>query len=189
MRVGCAFRIRQSRRSGWLGWRFEEGHYTHASDGLLDRPSSKLRLGIASRPRPDDWLQTDMEQLKREGVDTLISLLTSEEASELGLEHEAAACEAAGISFYNFSIPDRGVPESVSGFLAFARSIHSLASSGRAVADHCRACIGRSSVLLATVMRMEGFSAEEAFDRISQARGLRVPDTEEQAAWVARLPL
>ena len=151
--------------------------------------SSKLRLGIASRPRRDDWLQTDIEQLKREGVDTLISLLTSEEASELGLEQEAAACEAAGISFRNFAIPDRNVPHSVPEFLAFARSVHAEAVSGRAIADHCRACIGRASVLLATLMRMDGFSAEEAFDRISQARGLRVPDTSEQAEWIARLPI
>jgi protein-tyrosine phosphatase len=151
--------------------------------------SSKLKLAIAPRPRGGDWLRTDIEQLKREGVDILISLLTPEEAVELGLVHEEAACAAAGIRFYRFPIPDRGVPESVLDFLAFARSIHSEASSGRAVADHCRACIGRSSVLLATLMRMEGFSAEEAFELISRARGMQVPDTEEQAAWVARLPL
>jgi protein-tyrosine phosphatase len=151
--------------------------------------SSKLKLGIASRPRGGDWLRDDIEQLKREGVDTLISLLTSGEALELGLEHEASACDAAGMSFQSFPIPDRSVPESVIDFLAFARSVHTEASSGCAIADHCRACIGRSSVLLATLMRMEGFSSEEAFDRISQARGLRVPDTEEQAAWVARFPI
>ena len=32
-------------------------------------------------------------------------------------------------------------------------------------------------------------SAEEAFERISRARGMHVPDTEEQAAWVVRLPI
>ena len=151
--------------------------------------SSRLRIGIAPRPRGGDWLEGDIEQLKRDGVDSLISLLTSGETSQLVLENEAAACEAAGISFRNFAIADRGVPDHVLDFLAFARSVRAEAASGRAVADHCRAGIGRSSVLLATVMRMEGFSAEDAFDRISRARGTTVPDTEEQAEWVARLPI
>jgi protein-tyrosine phosphatase len=74
-------------------------------------------------------------------------------------------------------------------FLAFARSIHSEARSGRAIADHCRAGIGRSSVPIATIMRLEGFTTEDAFDRISRARGTRVPDTEEQAEWVAKLAI
>jgi len=151
--------------------------------------SSKLRLGIAPRPRGGDWLQGDIEQLKRDGVDALISLLTSGETSQLVLEQEAAACEAEGISFRNFAITDRGVPDSVLDFLAFARSVRAEAAVGRAIADHCRAGIGRSAVLLATIMRLEGFTSEDAFDRISRARGTTVPDTEEQAEWVARLPL
>lgn len=151
--------------------------------------SSKLRLGIAPRPRGGDWLQGDIEQLKRDGVYALISLLTPDEASQLVLENEAAACDVVGIRFYSYPIPDRGVPESTYEFLAFARSVHAEASSGRAIADHCRAGIGRSSVLLATILRLEGFTSDDAFDRISQARGTTVPDTEEQAAWVARLPI
>ena len=151
--------------------------------------SDKLKLAIAPRPRGGDWLESEIGQLKREGIDTLISLLTPEESRELGLDEEATACAAAAIRFHNFPIPDRGLPESTSDFLSFARSVHSEATSGRAVAAHCRACIGRSSVLLATLMRLDGFSAEDAFERISRARGMRVPDTEEQAAWVARLPL
>jgi protein-tyrosine phosphatase len=151
--------------------------------------SAKLKLAIAPRPRGGDWLESEIDLLKRDGVDTLVSLLTFEENRELGLEQEAQACAAAGIKFHNFPIPDRGLPASMSGYLSFARSIQLEAASGRALAAHCRACIGRSSVLLATLMRLEGFSAEEAFERISRARGMRVPDTEEQAAWVARLPL
>ena len=81
------------------------------------------------------------------------------------------------------------VPPSRLGFLTFAQFVHKRASEGLRVAVHCRACIGRSSVLLATVMRLEGFTAKEAFGRISEARGLRVPDTAEQARWVSRLAI
>src|SRR5215472_12911861 len=145
--------------------------------------SAKLRLAIVPRPRGGDWLRDEIDQLKREGIDILVSLLTPEESGELGLEEEAAACNAAGIDYRNFPIPDRQTPESVQVFLAFARSLYEEARTGRSVAAHCRGCIGRSSVLLATIMRLDGFSAEEAFDRISRARGTNVPDTDEQAAW------
>ena len=151
--------------------------------------SSKLRLAIVPRPRGGDWLQSDIERLKREGIDTLVSLLTPEENRELGLDQEAVVCTDLGMTFHNFPIPDRQTPESTSAFLAFARAVHAEARSGRAVAAHCRACIGRSSVLLATLMRMEGFTTEEVFDRISHARGLTVPDTEDQVSWVTRLPV
>jgi len=151
--------------------------------------STKLKLAIVPRPRGEDWLEDVIEQLKREGVDILVSLLTPEESEELGLEGEAAACNAAGIDFRNFPIPDRQTPESVREFLSFARSLYEEARTGRSIGAHCRGCIGRSSVLLATIMRLDGFSAEEAFERISRARGTNVPDTEEQAKWVARLPL
>jgi protein-tyrosine phosphatase len=151
--------------------------------------SSNLKLAIVPRPRGEDWLQDDIEQLKREGIDIVVSLLTLEESRELGLEQEEDACTAAGIEFKGFPIPDRQTPESVTEFLEFARSVYKEALAGRRVGAHCRACIGRSSVLLATLMRLDGFTSEEAFDRISNARGLSVPDTPEQAVWVARLPL
>jgi protein-tyrosine phosphatase len=151
--------------------------------------ASPLKLAIASRPQGGDWLQDDVRMLKDEGIDILVSLLSYEERRELDLDDEKAACSAVGITFVNFPIPDRQVPPSRLGFLTFAQFLHKRASEGLRIGVHCRACIGRSSVLLATVLRLEGFSAREAFDRISEARGMRVPDTAEQARWVARLAI
>jgi protein-tyrosine phosphatase len=108
---------------------------------------------------------------------------------ELDLDEEKAACSSVGITFVNFPLPDRQVPPSRLGFVTFAQFLHKRASEGLKIGAHCRACIGRSSVLLATVMRLEGFTAKEAFSRISEARGLRVPDTPEQERWVSRLAI
>lgn len=151
--------------------------------------ASPLQLAIASRPQGGPWLQEDIGQLKNEGIDILVSLLSWEESRELDLDYEKAACAAAGIIFVNFPIPDRQTPPSRLGFLTFAQFLHKRAKDGLRIGVHCRACIGRSSVLLATVLRLEGLSAREAFDRISDARGMRVPDTAEQAKWVARLAI
>ena len=151
--------------------------------------ASPLQLAIASRPQGGEWLQEDVRQLKDEGIDILVSLLSWEESRELDLEEEKAMCSSVGMAFVNFPIPDRQVPPSRLGFLTFAQFVHKRASEGLRIGVHCRACIGRSSVLLATVMRLEGHSTREAFDRISDARGLRVPATAEQAKWVARLAI
>lgn len=148
-----------------------------------------LQLAIASRPLGGTWLQDDVRRLKDEGIDLLVSLLSFAENRELELELEKAACSSVGITFVNFPLPDRQVPPSRLGFLTFAQFLHKRAKEGLRVGVHCRACIGRSSVLLATVMRLEGCSAREAFERISSARGMRVPDTPEQAKWVAGLAI
>ena len=151
--------------------------------------ASPLKLAIASRPHGGSWLQEDVRQLKDEGIDLLVSLLSFTETRELELEQEKAVCSSVGISFVNFPIPDREVPPSRFAFVTFAQFLHRRAMQGLSIGVHCRACIGRSSVLLATVMRLNGLTTKDAFDRISSARGLRVPDTPEQAKWVARLAI
>jgi protein-tyrosine phosphatase len=150
---------------------------------------SDLKLAIVPRPGGGQWLWDDVRLLKSEGVDILVSLLAPEESRELELENEKAACASVGISFVNLPMPEGQVPPSRNCFLTFAQFLHRRASEGLSVGVHCRACIGRSAVLLATVLRLQGLSTKDAFDRISSARGLRVPHTAEQARWVAGLAI
>lgn len=151
--------------------------------------ASPLKLAIASRPQGGAWLREDIHQLKHEGIDILVSLLSFPESRELELDHEKTVCSNVGISFVNFPLPDREVPPSRFAFVTFAQFLHRRATEGLKIGVHCRACIGRSSVLLATVMRLQGFTTKEAFNRISAARGLAVPDTPAQAKWVAGLAI
>jgi hypothetical protein len=67
------------------------------------------RLAVVTRPRGGDWLEDEMAEWRRAGIDTVVSLLEEPEAGELYLTREAAAAEANGIRFIAFSIPDRGV--------------------------------------------------------------------------------
>ncbi len=145
---------------------------------------ASTKLAIAPRPRGHDWLDTEAKAMRRDGIDILVSLLTPEEEAELALTDEEEACSAAGIEFRNFPIPDRHTPASTQDFRAFVESLHQQTANGKAIAAHCRAGIGRSSLLIASVLTLSGLTAEEAFDRISTARGLQVPDTPEQVAWV-----
>jgi protein-tyrosine phosphatase len=141
------------------------------------------RLAIMARPRADDWLEVDIVEWKMAGVDLVISLLEREEVSDLGLQREAELCRASGIEFVSFPIPDRGVPD-LRPTLEVARSIAGDIAGGRSVAVHCRAGIGRSSMIAACAMICSGIEAAEALTLIKAARGVIVPDTEEQREWI-----
>jgi protein-tyrosine phosphatase len=150
------------------------------------KTDNDLRLAIVPRPRGGDWLDDEIAHLKREGVDLLISMLPSSEADELGLATEPQACEVAGIIFKSFPIIDRETPASTSAFTDFIKSLRHDLRDGRSIAVHCRASIGRSSLLLASLLCAEGFKPDDAFARLTKARGLQVPDTQEQIRWVER---
>jgi protein-tyrosine phosphatase len=146
-----------------------------------------LHLATAARPRGGDWLEDEIRSLHREGVDILVSLLTEDENQELELTQEGALCRAAGMEFLSFPIPDRQTPESKEEFLRFIESLGKEADAGLRIVLHCRAGIGRSSLVAAALMVRAGFTADDAFDRISKARGHRVPDTDEQIQWLKGL--
>jgi protein-tyrosine phosphatase len=141
------------------------------------------RIAIMARPRAGDWLADELARWCAEGVDTVVSLLEAEEVVELGLEDEMESCIAAGMTFRTFPIPDRGVPTPQSA-VALARELAVELDAGHAIAIHCRAGIGRSSVIAALVLIVSGEPPAEVFDRISTARRLEVPDTSAQREWV-----
>jgi protein-tyrosine phosphatase len=142
------------------------------------------RMAIAARPRAEDWLEADVGEWKASGLDMVVSLLEPEEISELGLQQEAEFCRASGIEFVSFPIPDRGVPEAASDALRIASSIARGIANGRSIVIHCRAGIGRSSLIAACALICLGFEASDALALIKEARGLSVPDTDGQREWI-----
>ena len=95
---------------------------------------NQLRLAIVPRPRGGDWLKDELDQLKRAGVDVLVSMLPVDEAAELGLSPEAELCGAIGIAFRSFPIPDRETPPSTASFSRFVEDLRAEAHAGRTVA-------------------------------------------------------
>jgi hypothetical protein len=142
------------------------------------------RLAIVPRPRAGDWLSDEIAGWQAEGVDLVVSLLEPEEARELGLHGEARLCNEHAIEFVSCPIPDRGVPASRQEASDLAGLMASKVNQGKTVGVHCRAGIGRSSVIAACTLVWLGIPPERAFEMIASARGVEVPDTEEQRAWV-----
>src|SRR5262249_15347614 len=142
------------------------------------------RVAIMARPRAGDWLEGEVNAWKSLGVGIVVSLLEPEEISELDLQHEAELCRSNEIDFISFPIRDRDVPSSRLDVLRLASTLIASVRDGRSVAIHCRAGIGRSSLIAACVLICSGIDADDAFARIKDARGLSVPDTDEQRDWV-----
>jgi protein-tyrosine phosphatase len=141
-------------------------------------------LAIMARPRAGDWLHDEIRRWSAERIDVVVSLLEPAEVTELELESEDDVCRRAGIEFVTFPIPDRGVPSSPQGIVALTQLLVGRINEGKAVAIHCRAGIGRSALIAACVLVCYGIDASKTFGIISTARGLRVPDTEEQISWL-----
>jgi hypothetical protein len=142
------------------------------------------KLAIMARPRAGDWLEDEVANWRHSGIEIVVSLLEPGEVVELGLELEAACCGRHGIAFLSFPIPDRGLPPGMDGAMRFAADV---AGRYRSIAIHCRAGIGRSSIMAAAVLVSGGTAPAEALFAIEKARGLRVPDTDAQRDWVLGL--
>jgi protein-tyrosine phosphatase len=141
-------------------------------------------LAIVRRPRGGGSLRDEMAAMRAAGIDVLVSMLEMPEAMELGLEQEEAAARSVGIRFVSFPIPDRKCPPDYDGFERLLQFLERSISEGKRVAVHCRACIGRSSVVAASLLVRSGLKNTEVWRMISSARGTSVPDTAEQRAWV-----
>src|SRR5438270_3439072 len=101
------------------------------------------RLAIVPRPRGGDWLEDEITSWRKEGVNVIISTLTSEEIVDLELSKEGGIIQAKGMEFLAYPIPDRGVPSSFEKMDEFSRQLEEELAHGKNVAIHCRQGIGR----------------------------------------------
>lgn len=143
-----------------------------------------LRLAIMPRPRGGEWLRSEVDGYARAGLNVIVSLLERAEEHELGLLDEGPLCRDHGLDFISLPIADRSVPASIQQFGSVVRHAALNLRNGSGVGIHCRMGIGRASVVAACVMIELGMPASDVFGHLSRARGLTVPDTPEQAAWV-----
>jgi protein-tyrosine phosphatase len=143
-------------------------------------------LAIVLRPRGGDWLEDELHRLKRGGIETLVSLLEDEEASELGLVEEGTLARKSGLSYLSHPIPDRHVPPDTAAFRHFVTGLAERLRRGRRIGVHCRGSIGRATITAASALIHLGWMPETALTAIETARGCTIPDTPEQRDWILR---
>jgi protein-tyrosine phosphatase len=147
------------------------------------------RLAIVLRPRGGDGLKADLEIASDQGIQVLVSLLTPADSEELGLNDEGRIARRLGMRFVSYPIPDRCTPSDLRSFRTLVADLRDQVRAGHSVGAHCRGCIGRATVLIASVMIALGWDATAALRLIERARGFTVPDTPEQLEWILNFHL
>ncbi|WP_424170148.1 hypothetical protein [Terracidiphilus sp.] len=143
-------------------------------------------LAIVLRPRGEDWLEDELRRLKQNGIDTIVSMIEPQEAASLGLAEEAEKARGAGLQFVSFPIPDRNLPPNMAEFREFVSNLAERLKSSEHIGIHCRASIGRATIAGACTLIHLGWRPQAALMAIEKARGVPVPDTFEQTAWILR---
>lgn len=116
------------------------------------------KLFLSSRPRGGDWLEDELSGWQRYGIDSVVSLLTTEEEQELGLVDEASEARKHDLAFLSYPISDRGIPSNPSTLDNLLETIHRDLEQGKNVLVHCRQGIGRTGLVAASLLVREGWS-------------------------------
>jgi protein-tyrosine phosphatase len=146
----------------------------------------QFRVAIMLRPRGGDWLADDIAFVRKVGVQVIVSALTPGEVEELDLIEEEHHSVQRGLKYFSFPIEDRSVPIELAEFRRFIDKLHVETQRGLAIAIHCRAGIGRSSLIAACLLVKQGVQPDDALRVIEVARGCPVPDTLEQRVWIKK---
>ena len=146
------------------------------------------KLFVSSRPRGGDWLSDETERWRQGGIQTVLSLLTQEEESELGILDESGEAAKQGMKFISFPIPDRGIPGSSTAAMEMLDEVLNELQRGKNVLVHCRQGIGRAGMVAASLLVLDGVEPRAAIEAVSNARGVPVPETADQEQWIYRLP-
>lgn len=135
-------------------------------------------------PKPSgEWLHEDVDEYRSLGIDHILSLLSLDEMEELGLQGEQVACGNKRLRFTRFGIVDRGLPD-VSQLVPLAEKLAREIAEGASLAVHCRAGIGRAGLVASCILQHLGLTATDAIAIVSQARGVQIPDTQEQVEFI-----
>jgi protein-tyrosine phosphatase len=145
---------------------------------------SSARLGIMARPRGNEWLEEEILDLRKQKTDVVVSLLERHEVSELGLSKEGSLCIQTGIEFISFPIQDRSTPDSLNSVLQLLHTLCDKLEKGKNIVIHCRMGIGRASIIAGALIQKHRKKTEEVIGLIGRARGLKIPDTDEQERWL-----
>ena len=134
---------------------------------MFDIPLTEIPGRLSFGPRPRSAAEVA-------GIDLVVNLLTDGEMHELGMDW---------LSSRRLPIRDRECPPNRVLFDLVLEEAEACLRGGGRVHIHCRAGIGRAGLVSAClVSRLDG--GAHLWERLSRARGVDCPDTEEQKAWV-----
>jgi protein-tyrosine phosphatase len=163
--------------------------YGNASAPLSPMPQAPamlapMPLAIVLCPSGGRYLSGELSHLKSAGIQTLVSLLSQEQVVMLDLAEEPLLARRLGMQFLHHPIPDHQLPPDKQAFSAFVTELARRLRAGQQIGIHCWGSIGRATITAACTLIHLGWSPAAALAAVEAARGLPVPDTEEQRHWI-----
>ena len=135
---------------------------------------NECEVGISPCPAGGRALKDELKMLLEEEEFCLVSLLTEKEEKRLGLSKEKALCKELGIRCIKFPIVDMSVPP-YKIYVAFIEHLYSISEEADRILIHCRAGIGRSSLIALGMMTRHGMPLEQSIQHVSRIRRFHVP--------------
>jgi len=143
-------------------------------------------LAVVLCPRGGRTLHNELREFKRDGVQTLVSLLTEDQVETLDLAEEGLLAERMGMRFLSHPLPDHSIPPNEIAFRVFIAELVDRLRAGERIGIHCWGSIGRATIATACALIHLGWQPEAALDAVELARCCPVPDTEEQRDWILK---
>ena len=132
--------------------------------------------------RWDRDLDIDIEAVRTWKPDLVLSLLEEHEYAGLGIPQFRETAIRAGVPWEFAPIPDGGVPgpEFDLAWRAIAPRVANILREGGRVLIHCRAGLGRTGLVAASILVDFGASAQETLDAVRAARAKTIETTEQE---------
>ncbi|MCW8996385.1 MAG: protein phosphatase, partial [Psychromonas sp.] len=122
-------------------------------------PNSRAKIILTPCPGTKGVaLTTSLEQLKQEGAEAVLTLLTQAELDENGVSAIAAAVKALGMSWFHLPILDDHNPEQpfLDAWQSAGPAVHRLLEQGKSIVVHCKGGSGRSGLITAQILLERG---------------------------------
>lgn len=114
---------------------------------------------------PLDAFEDELPDLYSAGIRAVVSLLN--------IPSDASVFKSAGFEFLCLPVPDGAAP-TMEQAEEFIRFVGEQRRSGRAVAVHCEAGIGRTGTMLAAYLIAQGESAAEAIRKVREVERVAI---------------
>jgi ADP-ribosyl-[dinitrogen reductase] hydrolase len=159
---------------------------TLPSGALLGMSHCPGRSGVDGGGR--QWarvLEDDLQAIQVWGASAVLSLVEPHEFDRLGVPDFAQAIALTPLQWLQVPITDMATPgpASLAAWRAQGPALLQALNSGQRVLVHCAAGLGRTGMLVAKLLVLNGVRADEAIAQVRRARPGTI-ETEAQADWV-----
>jgi protein-tyrosine phosphatase len=144
------------------------------------------QIGLTILPGRKDYsrsIDDDLHQLKKEGIEVIVPLITDDEFHHFGVDNLLKEYDENEFEVYRLPIMDQLV-SSEKEMRVLISYLDEKIKQGKKVLLHCVGGLGRSGMAAASYLKYKGMDSGKAIDVVREARGPRAVETKIQEEFV-----